>query len=200
MANISFTVALVSGTSSLTCRGGFFSASSLSPLSPCWWARCGCRSLRDGLSSKTATKRPWLSSRKCMAISEIKHFICGNTIKSDPKSTWTNGSASAYDPYFQRSPIARDSLLLWELHYFSSKNDPSFLCVIFRWFLTSEFSRLTGVIPIQNYQVTIYQSLGFSNLLSLVLTGVYGTVATTSAVIAMLLCDRIGRRKLVVCS
>jgi hypothetical protein len=57
---------------------------------------------------------------------------------------------------------------------------------------------LTGVIPIQNYQVTVYQSLGFSSTLSLVLTGIYGTVATASAVLAMLVCDRIGRRKLVV--
>ncbi|EXJ56040.1 hypothetical protein A1O7_08971 [Cladophialophora yegresii CBS 114405] len=59
------------------------------------------------------------------------------------------------------------------------------------------FQQLTGVIPIQNYQVQVYQSLGFSNILSLVLTGIYGTVATASAVLAMLLCDRIGRRKLV---
>lgn len=66
---------------------------------------------------------------------------------------------------------------------------------------TSTYSRpyrLTGVIPIQNYQVIIYQRLGFSNLLSLVLTGVYGTIATASAIMAMFFCDRIGRRKLVV--
>ncbi|KAK6380737.1 hypothetical protein LTS17_004937 [Exophiala oligosperma] len=62
---------------------------------------------------------------------------------------------------------------------------------------TALFQQLTGVIPIQNYQVIIYQRLGFSNLLSLVLTGVYGTIATASAIMAMFFCDRIGRRKLV---
>ncbi|OQV11272.1 hypothetical protein CLAIMM_15133 [Cladophialophora immunda] len=59
------------------------------------------------------------------------------------------------------------------------------------------FSQLTGVIPIQNYQVIVYQTMGFSTVLSLVLTGVYGTIATTSAGLAMCFCDRIGRRKLI---
>lgn len=59
-------------------------------------------------------------------------------------------------------------------------------------------NRLTGIIAIQNYQVVIYQSLKFSNIMALILTGVYGTVATTSAAIATVLCDRIGRRKLIV--
>ncbi|KIW84305.1 hypothetical protein Z517_03555 [Fonsecaea pedrosoi CBS 271.37] len=58
------------------------------------------------------------------------------------------------------------------------------------------FQQLTGVNAIQSYQVQVYHSLGFSNVLSLVLTGVYGTVATFSAVMAMCFCDRIGRRGL----
>lgn len=61
----------------------------------------------------------------------------------------------------------------------------------------SFFCQMTGVIPIQNYQVVVYQKLGFSQIFSLVLTGVWGTVGSLSSVVAgWLVVDRLGRRPL----
>lgn len=61
----------------------------------------------------------------------------------------------------------------------------------------SLFCQLTGILPIQNYQVIIYQRLGFSQVFSLILTGIWGTNGTFSAVVASLfVVDRLGRRPL----
>ncbi|OQV10459.1 hypothetical protein CLAIMM_14453 [Cladophialophora immunda] len=53
---------------------------------------------------------------------------------------------------------------------------------------------LSGVIVIQNYQVILYTNVGFSNVMSLILTGVWGCVGTLSAVYAALCFDLMGRR------
>jgi MFS family permease len=45
-----------------------------------------------------------------------------------------------------------------------------------------------------NYQVVIYQTIGFSNVMSLVFTGIFGTVSTSAVVTLGFLFDRIGRR------
>ena len=61
----------------------------------------------------------------------------------------------------------------------------------------SFFCQMTGVIPIQNYQVVVYQKLGFSQVFSLVLTGIWGTNGTFSSVVAgWFVVDRLGRRPL----
>jgi hypothetical protein len=54
--------------------------------------------------------------------------------------------------------------------------------------------RLSGVIVIQNYQVLLYQKIGFSNTMSLVLTGIWGSVGTVSAIISAICFDFYGRR------
>lgn len=61
-----------------------------------------------------------------------------------------------------------------------------------------ESHRLSGVIVIQNYQVILYQQIGFSNVMSLVLTGIWGTVGMTSAALSALFFDSLGRRKTMV--
>ncbi|EXJ54852.1 uncharacterized protein A1O5_12918 [Cladophialophora psammophila CBS 110553] len=53
---------------------------------------------------------------------------------------------------------------------------------------------LSGVIVIQNYQVILYTNVGFSNVMSLILTGVWGCVGTLSAIYAALCFDLMGRR------
>ncbi|KAJ9603816.1 hypothetical protein H2200_012002 [Cladophialophora chaetospira] len=53
---------------------------------------------------------------------------------------------------------------------------------------------LSGVIVVQNYQVILYTKLGFSNVMSLVLTGVWGTIGTLSATISAFTFDLMGRR------
>jgi MFS family permease len=62
----------------------------------------------------------------------------------------------------------------------------------------SLFCQLTGIIPLQNYQVVIYQKLGFSQVFSLVLTGIWGTNGCISALVATGVVDRLGRRPLLV--
>ena len=57
---------------------------------------------------------------------------------------------------------------------------------------------MTGIIPLQNYQVVIYQKLGFSTVFSLVLTGIWGTNGCISCLCAGSIVDRLGRRPLLV--
>ncbi|KIV95265.1 hypothetical protein PV10_02938 [Exophiala mesophila] len=53
---------------------------------------------------------------------------------------------------------------------------------------------LSGVIVIQNYQVILYTNVGFTAVMSLILTGVWGTVGTISATYSAFCFDRMGRR------
>lgn len=56
------------------------------------------------------------------------------------------------------------------------------------------FQQCTGVIPISNYQVFIYQSMNFSPVMSLVLLGMWGTTSTISVITTAFWFDKIGRR------
>ncbi|OAG39744.1 hypothetical protein AYO21_06019 [Fonsecaea monophora] len=58
------------------------------------------------------------------------------------------------------------------------------------------FCQFTGIIPLQNYQVTIYTKLGFTNVFSLILTGIWGTLGCLSTITASQIVDRLGRRHL----
>lgn len=62
--------------------------------------------------------------------------------------------------------------------------------------LTKGQCRCTGIIPLSNYQVVIYQSIGASAVLSLVLTG---TVSMFSELTLGFWVDKIGRRGALVC-
>lgn len=53
----------------------------------------------------------------------------------------------------------------------------------------------TGIIPLQNYQVLLYEALGIKNKLILILVGVWGTVTVLSTTTGSLLFDKMGRRK-----
>lgn len=57
------------------------------------------------------------------------------------------------------------------------------------------FQQLTGIIPLQNYQVFIYQICGFDAVMSLVLVGIWGTVVCIAVACMSPWFDRIGRRK-----
>ncbi|OAG33905.1 hypothetical protein AYO21_11991 [Fonsecaea monophora] len=46
--------------------------------------------------------------------------------------------------------------------------------------LFMSFCQFTGIIPLQKYQVTIYTKLGFTNVFSLILTGILGTLGCLS--------------------
>lgn len=61
------------------------------------------------------------------------------------------------------------------------------------------YHRCTGIIPLTFYQVFIYQTLGADAVLSLVLTGVWGTVSTVSVLTLGFFFDKIGRRNALVC-
>jgi MFS family permease len=53
----------------------------------------------------------------------------------------------------------------------------------------------TGIIPLQNYQVLLYEALGIKNKLILILVGVWGSVTVLSTTTGSLLFDRMGRRR-----
>lgn len=57
------------------------------------------------------------------------------------------------------------------------------------------FQQLTAIIPLQNYQVLLYKSLGIRGKLTLVLVGVWGTTALIVGLGGMYFFDRLGRRK-----
>ncbi|KIW68037.1 hypothetical protein, variant [Phialophora macrospora] len=57
------------------------------------------------------------------------------------------------------------------------------------------FQQLTAIIPLQNYQVILYQSLGISGKLPLVLVGVWGTLGVIFSCGGAFFFDRLGRRK-----
>ncbi len=54
--------------------------------------------------------------------------------------------------------------------------------------------RFSGVIVIQNYRVVLYGEVGFTPTMSLVLTGVWGSIGTVSAIFAAFDFDFWGRR------
>ncbi|KIW08633.1 uncharacterized protein PV09_00589 [Verruconis gallopava] len=57
------------------------------------------------------------------------------------------------------------------------------------------FAMFTGIIPLQNYQVILYQYLGVTNKMALVMVGVWGTLGTIFCCIGAWFFDRLGRRK-----
>ncbi|OAL24111.1 hypothetical protein AYO20_10723 [Fonsecaea nubica] len=56
------------------------------------------------------------------------------------------------------------------------------------------FQQLTAIIPLQNYQVILYRSLGVTGKLALILIGVWGTVGVIFSTIGASLFDKLGRR------
>ena len=57
------------------------------------------------------------------------------------------------------------------------------------------FQQLTAIIPLQNYQVILYQSLGISGKIPLVLVGVWGTLGVIFSCGGAFFFDKLGRRK-----
>lgn len=57
------------------------------------------------------------------------------------------------------------------------------------------FQQLTAIIPLQNYQVILYGSLGLSGKMPLVLVGVWGTLGVIFACGGAYFFDKFGRRK-----
>lgn len=60
------------------------------------------------------------------------------------------------------------------------------------------FQQLTGIIPLQNYQVFIYQVCGFGPVMSLILVGIWGTMGVVAVLTLSPFFDRLGRRKMIV--
>ncbi|KIW89540.1 uncharacterized protein Z519_09696 [Cladophialophora bantiana CBS 173.52] len=63
-------------------------------------------------------------------------------------------------------------------------------------FILCTGQQLTGVIPLQNYQVIVYGSLGISGKLPLVLVGIWGTVGVLSNIPGAWFFDKWGRRRM----
>lgn len=57
------------------------------------------------------------------------------------------------------------------------------------------FQQLTAIIPLQNYQVILYGSLGITGKVPLILVGVWGTLGVIFACGGAYFFDKLGRRK-----
>lgn len=60
------------------------------------------------------------------------------------------------------------------------------------WFFLGQ--QLTAIIPLQNYQVILYKSLGLGGRMSLILVGVWGTTALIISCFGAYFFDKLGRR------
>ncbi|KAK3650536.1 hypothetical protein LTR56_006241 [Elasticomyces elasticus] len=72
---------------------------------------------------------------------------------------------------------------------------PSYRKRVFLVVFACVSGQMTGIIPLQNYQVFIYQICGFGGLMSLILTAVWGTTTCLAVLFMSPWIDRIGRRK-----
>lgn len=58
----------------------------------------------------------------------------------------------------------------------------------------------TGIIPLQYYQVILYETLGLSGKMPLILVGIWGTTATLVNIPGAYFFDRVGRRRIMLAS
>lgn len=72
---------------------------------------------------------------------------------------------------------------------------PSYRKRIFIVVFQLGFTMLTGIVPIQNYQVILFQYLGITDKLPLIMVGVWGTIGIIVSSIGTLLFDKVGRRR-----
>ncbi|OAL39647.1 hypothetical protein AYO20_01044 [Fonsecaea nubica] len=77
---------------------------------------------------------------------------------------------------------------------------PSYRKRLYIAFILVTGQQLTGVIPLQNYQVIVYGSLGVGGKLPLVLVGIWGTVGVCSNIPGAWYFDRWGRRRVMLVS
>lgn len=73
---------------------------------------------------------------------------------------------------------------------------PSYRKRMFCAFMTMFASESTAILVVYNYSVLLYEGLGFSNSVSLLLAAAYVTVACCGNYISSLLMDHVGRVKL----
>jgi MFS family permease len=79
--------------------------------------------------------------------------------------------------------------------FMSILRKPSYRLRMFIVVFQFAFAMFTGIIPLQNYQVILYQYLGVTNKMALIMVGVWGTIGTIFCVIGALTFDKLGRRK-----
>ncbi|OAP65560.1 hypothetical protein AYL99_01532 [Fonsecaea erecta] len=77
---------------------------------------------------------------------------------------------------------------------------PSYRKRLYIAFILVTGQQLTGVIPLQNYQVIVYGSLGVAGKLPLVLVGIWGTVGVCCNIPGAWYFDRWGRRRVMLIS
>ncbi|CAK7234124.1 hypothetical protein SCUCBS95973_008828 [Sporothrix curviconia] len=73
---------------------------------------------------------------------------------------------------------------------------PSYRKRMFCAFMTMFAAESSGILVVYNYSVLLYQGLGFDNMMSLMLSALYVTVACAGNYVCSLLIDRVGRVRL----
>lgn len=82
-----------------------------------------------------------------------------------------------------------------QLGIISIMKRPSYRHRLFLILFFFMFQQLTAIIPLQNYQIILYTSLGMSGKVPLVLVGVWGTLGVIFACGGAYFFDKLGRRK-----
>ncbi|KIX06601.1 uncharacterized protein Z518_04577 [Rhinocladiella mackenziei CBS 650.93] len=105
----------------------------------------------------------------------------------------------AREEFYQMShQVAADKKMSSKETVWTLFTKPSYRKRMFCAFLVMFGSESTGILVIYNYSVLLYQGLGFTGSLPLILAGAYVTVACCGNFINSLLIDRVGRVRLLV--
>ena len=128
----------------------------------------------------------WMPESPRWLVVQKRHEEALNVLR---KLHGTNSNESEDDeelPFYKRefNQIEAQILLEQETPHFgivSILKRPSYRRRLFIILFFFCFQQLTAIIPLQNYQVILYQSLGITGKIPLVLVGVWGTLGVIFA-------------------
>ncbi|CAK7235557.1 hypothetical protein SBRCBS47491_009333 [Sporothrix bragantina] len=116
----------------------------------------------------------------------------------DSKKDTSRISFAREEFYVMKNQVAADLELTNEATWSRMFRSPSGRKRLFCAFMTMFGTESTCILVVYNYSVILYQGLGLSNTVSLLLAAVYVTIATCGNYISSLLMDRVGRVKLII--
>jgi len=110
-------------------------------------------------------------------------------------STVADGDDDFYIREFNQIKAQHELEVREKVGFMTIIRRPSYRMRMFIVVFQFAFAMFTGIIPLQNYQVILYQYLGVTNKMALVMVGVWGTIGTIFCIIGALTFDKLGRRK-----
>ena len=116
----------------------------------------------------------------------------------DSKKDTSRISFAREEFFVMKNQVAADLELASEATWSRMFRLPSSRKRLFCAFMTMFGSESTCILVVYNYSVILYEGLGLSNTMSLLLAAVYVTIATCGNYVSSLLMDRVGRVRLLV--